>query len=170
MNHKIRELVRAAVIAALYVVLSLLQNLLFPGSESMAVQFRAAEALCVLALFSPSAIAGLSLGCFLFNLTSSGSLPLDFLVGTGATFLAAWGMYALRNLRIWRLPIPALLLPAVSNGLLVGWELTAFVGESPFWFNGLCVAAGEAAVLLTLGVALYAALSRRGLHRRLFGR
>ena len=49
-----RDLTCGAVIAALYVVLTVLQNALLPGSASMAVQFRVAEALCVLALFSPT--------------------------------------------------------------------------------------------------------------------
>ena len=60
-------------------------------------------------------------------------------------------------------------MPAVFNGLLVGWELTYYIGEA-FWFNAACVAAGEAAVLLVLGSALYLALQARGLGARLFGR
>lgn len=164
-----RDLTCGAVIAALYVVLTVLQNVLLPGSASMAVQFRAAEALCVLALFSPAAIAGLSVGCLVFNLTYAAALPLDFLIGTAATLLAGISMYLLRNVRVWKLPLPALLMPAVFNGLLVGWELTYYIGEA-FWFNAACVAAGEAAVLLVLGSALYLALQARGLGARLFGR
>ena len=164
-----RDLTFAAVIAALYVVLSVLQNLLLPGSASMAVQFRVAEALCVLSLFSPTVVYGLGLGCLLYNLTCSGALPLDFLVGTAATLFAGWSMYALRNLRLWKLPVLSLLMPAVFNGLLVGWELTVYIG-SPFWLNALCVAAGELGVLFTLGTALYLALDHGALHRRLFGR
>lgn len=164
-----RDLTCAAVIAALYVVLTVLQNMLFPDSASAAVQFRVSEALCVLALFSPAAIAGLSLGCMIFNLTYAAALPLDFLVGTAATLLATLAMYALRNVRVWKLPLPALLMPAICNALLVGWELTVYIGEA-FWFNALCVAAGEAAVLLILGSALYLALETRGLGARIFGR
>ena len=96
-----RDLTCAAVIAALYVVLTVLQNVLLPGSASMAVQFRVSEALCVLALFSPAAIAGLSLGCLIFNLTYAAALPLDFLIGTAATLLATMAMYRLRNVRVW---------------------------------------------------------------------
>ena len=164
-----RDLTCAAVIAALYVVLTVLQNMLFPDSASAAVQFRVSEALCVLALFSPAAIAGLSLGCLIFNLTYAAALPLDFLVGTAATLLATLAMYALRNVRVWKLPLPALLMPAICNALLVGWELTVYIGEA-FWFNALCVAAGEAGVLLILGSALYLALETRGLGARIFGR
>ncbi len=170
MKKHARSLTHAAIIAALYVVLSLLQNLLLPGSTSMAVQFRIAEALCVLALFTPSAIYGLTLGCLLYNLTYAGALPLDFLIGTAATLFSVWSMYAMRKVRLWRLPVLALLMPAVFNGLLVGWELTVYFGESPFWLNALCVAAGEAAVLFSVGVALYFTLSHRKLNDRLFGR
>ena len=153
-----RKITLGAIIAALYVVLTLLQNLLLPGSASMAVQFRVAEALCILSLFTPSAIWGLSLGCLLFNMTSSGALPLDWLVGTTATALAAIAMYHLRNIKFRKLPVLSLLMPAVMNGILVGAELTVYIKASSLWFNMLCVSVGEIAVLFTLGAALYFAL------------
>ena len=70
-----------ALIAALYVTLTYAQNFLLPGTASQAIQFRASEALCVLALFTPAAIPGLTVGCLLFNI-SNGALPLDFAVQT----------------------------------------------------------------------------------------
>ena len=140
-----------------------LQNLLFPNSASYAVQFRVAEALCVLAIFTPSAIPGLSIGCFLFNLTFAGALPLDPILGTLATFLAAGAMYLLRR-HVWI----ALWMPALFNALLVGWELTLYLGNT-FWFNAFCVALGEAVVLLTLGRILWAVIQKNGLQHRLFG-
>lgn len=163
MKQKIRHLTQSAVIAAAYVVLTMMQNLLLPDSTSWGVQFRASEALCVLALFTPAAIPGLTLGCLLFNLTYAGALPLDFLVGSLATLLATEGMWLLR--RRWKL---ALLLPALTNGLLVGWELSVYVGGA-FWLQALYVAAGEAAVLLTLGSVLYWVIRTRHLDARLFG-
>ena len=162
MTQKVRQMVRAAVIGALYVVLTHLQNLIFPNSASMAIQFRASEALCVLAFFTPAAIPGLTVGCLLFNLTFIGSLPLDFLVGTLATLGATASMRLLR-----RLPFLGLLMPALLNAFLVGWELSVYIGGG-FWLNALYVAIGEAAVLLTLGTALYYALKTRNLHTRLF--
>ena len=59
MRKQTRFLAHSAIIAALYTVLCYLQNLIFPDSASMAIQFRAAEALCVLAFFTPAAIPGL---------------------------------------------------------------------------------------------------------------
>lgn len=164
MRNNTRYLTYAALIAALYVALTYLQNALLPGSASWAIQFRASEALCVLALFTPAAIPGLTVGCLLFNISFSGALPLDFLVGSLASFLAAGGMYLTRRITIKGYPLFAMLLPAISNALLVGWELSVYIGGG-FWLNALYVAIGEAAVLLTLGSALFYTL--RG--KRLFG-
>lgn len=165
-NHS-RFLAHSAIIAALYTILCYLQNFIFPDSASMAVQFRAAEALSVLAFFTPAAIPGLGLGCLLFNLSFAGALPLDFLVGTLASILAAGAMYLLRNVKLWKLPVLGLLMPGIFNAFLVGWELMVYVGGG-FWLNTICVALGEWVVLLTLGSALYLAIRSRGLDTRLF--
>lgn len=167
MHKKIHYMVNAAIIAALYVALTHGQNLLLPGSASMTIQFRASEALCILAFFTPAAIPGLSIGCLVFNLTSGLALPLDFLVGTLATLLAAWGMWASRHVTIQGYPLPGLLMPAITNAVLVGWELSVYIGGG-FWINALYVAMGEAAVLLSLGSTLYYALKSRKLEQRLF--
>lgn len=163
-----RYLAHAAMIAALYTVLTHAQNLMFPDSASMAIQFRLSEALCVLAFFTPAAIPGLTIGCLVFNITNAAALPLDFLVGSLATLLAALGMWLTRKVTIQGYPLPGMLMPALVNALLVGWELTAYIGGG-FWINALCVAIGEAAVLLVLGTALYYALKVRHLDTRLFG-
>lgn len=168
MRKNVRFLSHAALIAALYVALTYLQNMLLPGSATWAIQFRASEALCVLALFTPAAIPGLSIGCLLFNVSFAGALPLDFLVGTAASFLAAWGMRLTRKCTIKGYPLLAMLLPAISNALLVGWELSVYVGGG-FGINALYVAIGEAAVLLILGTALFYAMKARNLDARLFG-
>ena len=167
MHKKNKDLARAALIAALYVVLTHGQNMLFPGSASMSIQFRASEALCVLAFFTPAAISGLTIGCLLFNITSGTALPLDFLVGSLASFAAAWGMWKFRNITVKGYPLLGLLMPAITNAVLVGWELMVYIGGG-FWINAVYVAIGEAAVLLTLGSALYYALKVRHLDTRLF--
>jgi len=159
MRKKYRYLTHAAMIGALYAALTHGQNLLLPGSASMAIQFRLSEALCVLAFFTPAALPGLTLGCLLFNLTSGAALPLDFLVGSAATLLAASGMWLTRRVTWKGLPLLGLLFPALTNALLVGWELTVYIGGG-FWLNAVYVAIGEAAVLFTLGIALYTPLKR----------
>ncbi len=167
MMKKSRYIAYGALIAALYAALSHGQNLLFPGSGSLGIQFRISEILCVLAFFTPAAVPGLTLGCLLFNLTSSGVLPLDPLVGSAATCLAALGMHRLRRVRVLGLPLPGLLLPALTNGILVGWELSVYIGGA-FWLNAAWVALGEATVLLIPGSVLYGILRRRRLSRQLF--
>ena len=166
-NHP-RRLAHAAIIAALYVVLTHFQNILLPGSATWAIQFRLSEALCILAFFTPAAAFGLAVGCLIFNLTFAAALPLDYLVGTLATYLAAKAMWATRNITVRKLPLWGLLMPALTNALLVGLELTVYIGGA-FWFNAVTVAIGEAVVLLTLGSGLYFAMKKRRLDTRLFG-
>ena len=168
MNRKVRYLTHAAIIAALYTVLTHMQNILLPNSASMMIQFRVSEALCVLALFTPAAITGLTVGCLLFNISFAGALPLDWLVGTLASFLSAGAMWLTRKWAIKGYPLLSLLMPALFNAVLVGWELSAYIGGG-FAINALYVAIGELAVLLTLGSLLYTAIRRRGLDKRLFG-
>lgn len=167
MNRQTRYLAHAAIIAALYAALTHLQNLLLPGSATWAIQLRLSEALCVLAFFTPAAIPGLSLGCLLFNLTFAAALPLDFIIGTAATALATAAMWWGRNWTVKGYPLPGMLMPALFNALLVGWELTVYIGGG-FWLNAVYVAIGEAAVLLSAGSVLYSVLKKRGLDQRLF--
>lgn len=167
MKRNSRFLAHSAIIAALYTVLCYFQNLLLPGSASWAIQCRVAEALCVLAFFTPAAIPGLGLGCLLFNIGFAGALPLDFLVGTLASVLAAGSMYLLRNATVRKLPLWGLLMPGIFNAFLVGWELTVYIGGG-FWLNSLYVALGEWIVLLSLGALLYSVIRKRGLDVKLF--
>ena len=159
-----RMIARAALMAALYTALTYLQNFLIPNSATWAIQFRASEAMCVLALFTPAAIPGLSIGCLLFNLSFAGALPLDPLMGTAATALATGAMYLTRRVTLKGYPLLAMLMPAVFNALLVGWELEIYLGGG-FWLNALYVAIGEAAVLLSLGTVLFYTVRGRNLTR-----
>ena len=157
MRNKAKNLTYGALIAAVYVTLAHLQNFLLPGSASAMIQVRIAEVLCIFAFFTPAAIPGLSIGCFLFNLTSSMALPLDFVIGTAATALAAGGMYLLR-----KRPYFGFLLPAIFNGLLVGWELSVYIGGG-FWMNAIYVAIGEV-IAMALSVPLYFTVKKHHLH------
>ena len=168
MRRKILHLIHAAILAALYVVLTNWQNFILPGSATWAIQLRLSEALCVLAFFTPAAAPGLAVGCLIFNLNYAAALPLDWLLGTLATWLACKGMWLTRDLLVGKLPLPGLLMPALTNAVLVGLELTVYIGGG-FWLNALYVAIGEAAVLLIPGNILYFAIKKRGLDRKLFG-
>ena len=168
MSKNTRFLTYAAVIAALYAVLTHMQNLLLPGSATWAIQMRLSEALCVLALFTPAAIPGLTVGCLVFNITYAAALPLDFLVGSLATLLAAGSMWLTRHVTVKGYPLLGMAMPALFNALLVGWELTVYIGGG-FFLNALYVALGELAVLLIFGTVLYYAVKKRHLDTTVFG-
>lgn len=173
-NKKIRFIVQTAIIAAMYAALTYLQNALLPGTTSAAVQFRVSEALNVLALFTPAAIPGLTIGCVLSNLVNIGAgLPLDMIFGSMATLGATASMYFLRNIRIKNYPFFALLMPALWNGAIVGWEIETFFIDGPFLFSdflvqGGLVALGELGVLYILGTLLYFVIIKRELDKKLF--
>lgn len=172
MKKNIRFIVYAGLIAAIYVVLTYLQNFILPDSATWSVQCRFSEALCVLAFFTPAAVPGLAIGCLLFNVSYAGALPLDWVVGTLATLLSCWAMWKTRKIRLpigkAKIPLLGLAMPALSNAFLVGWELTIYIGGA-FWLNAILVSAGELIVLYTAGLVLYMAITSRGLDTRLFG-
>ena len=161
---KTRALVRGAIIAAIYTALTLL----FAPISYGEVQIRIAESLTLLPILLPEAVPALTIGCLLFNLSYAAALPLDAIVGTAASFLATGAMWLTRKITIKGYPLPGLLMPALFNALLVGWELSVYIGGG-FGLNALYVAIGEAAVLLSLGAALYYAIRVRRLDKRLFG-
>ena len=165
----------AAVIAAMYATLTILQNVLLPGSASAAVQFRVSEVLTILALYTPAAIPGLAVGCAVANLSSVAVAgPLDLIIGSAASLIAAVLMYATRNVRLFKLPVLAALMPALVNGVLVGFEIDFFIVNQgsfnfyDFLFHGGCVALGELAVLFLLGLPLTRLIELKGLDKKLF--
>ncbi len=164
---------QAAVIAALYAVLTILQNFLLPGTASMAIQFRVSEVLTILAVFTRAAIPGLTVGCLIANISSIPSLgPVDLIFGTLASFVAAVLMYALRNVRFFKLPILSALMPALVNGIIVGFEIDFFFINNlsfdlrDFLFQGGCVALGELGVLFLLGLPLAVLIEKTGLNKK----
>lgn len=166
-------LVVSALIAAIYAVLSLALSFLSFGP----VQVRVAEALTLLPVFSPVAIVGVTLGCFVTNLvgffTGANILgPLDMLFGTAATLIAALLSYWLRRLRIRNLAIASAIPPIVVNALVIGAELTVlFSGGFPlgvFAVQALQVGLGQL-LSCSLGVYLIWYMERRGLDQKLFG-
>lgn len=179
-----RRVAHVGTIAAVYAALSLVA-LLFLGSLAWGpVQFRVSEALCALALFTPEAIPGLTLGCVIANLANialsgTGMLGmLDVVFGSLATALGAW--FTWRNRRR---PALALLGPVLANALIVpaylplmlqgiGFYTIPFTnialdGAYPamYLFGLLTTGAGEAVVMYVLGLPLYRALLRTPLVR-----
>ena len=116
MNKKVLYLVHGAVIAALYVVLTMLANAL--GLANYAIQVRFSEALTILPVFTPAAIPGLFLGCIISN-TMTGCMLLDIIFGSLATLIGAFGTYLLRNQNKWLAPLP----PIIANTIIVPFVL-----------------------------------------------
>ena len=169
-----KYIAQAAVIAAMYATLTILQNILLPGTASMMIQFRVAEVLTILALYTHAAIPGLTVGCVAANISSIFALgPYDLIFGALASFFAALTMYALRNVRFFKLPVLAALMPALFNGLIVGFEISFFFNNNrsfnlpDFLFVSACVAIGELAVLFILGLPLAYALEKTDLKEKL---
>ena len=168
MRNRNRFLTHAAIIGALYVVLTHMQNILIPNSASFAIQCRLSEALCVLAFFTPAAIPGLTVGWLVFNITFAAALPLDWIVGSLATLTATAAMWGLRRILVAGYPLPGMLMPVLTNAALVGWELSVYIGGG-FWLNALYVAIGELIVMLVFGPILYRVIRKRKLDQLLFG-
>ena len=144
-------LCQAACIAALYVILTLLSSTL--GLASGAVQIRLSEMLCLLPIFLPAAIPGVTVGCLLANLLT-GAVWLDVLVGPIATLIGALGTYWLRRYR-WLAPLP----PVLSNALLVPLVLAYGYGvEQAIGWMMLTVGIGEILSVYVLGMLLLRAL------------
>ncbi len=146
-----RYLVRAALYAALYAVLTLA-----PGLNALAygqLQFRLSEALTVLACVDPAAVPGLTIGTALGNLNSP-MLVVDVLFGSLLTLLAVSLMQRIGPRFI------ALVVPVIVNGLGVA-AMLAIMLELPFWASAVWVGAGEAAVMATAGAALLVVVRQR---------
>ncbi len=167
-SKKIYGIVAGAVVAALYVALTYSQEALLPGTTSMAVQFRLSEALTMLCVFTPYAIPGVTVGCFLANIVSSGALPIDMIMGTLASFLAAICMYKARNITLKGMPLVSALMPAIFNGIIIGAEIEIFFIEGSFNFvsfltQASLVALGELGVCFTVGLLLVRTIKNKNL-------
>ena len=155
-SKKVRFLVFSAIIAALYAVFTYAAA--FFNLAYGPIQFRFSEALNVLCLFTPAAIPGLTVGCLIANIFSFN--PIDLVMGTLATLIAAVTMYLLKNVKIGSFPFLSMLMPVISNGIIVGLEIAIFFTDGGASLTGFLVAAaevafGELAVMMTLGTALY---------------
>ncbi len=150
-STNVRAMTRGALIAALYVVLTYLANAM--GLASGVIQFRISEALCILPIFMPEAIAGLFIGCFISNMVT-GCLPWDIVFGSLATLIGALGAYYLRtvpNKYIWLPTLPTI----VANAIIVPPVLITVYGSTDsYFFILLTVTIGEVVCAGILGTLL----------------
>lgn len=149
---KTNRLARTAMIAAVYVVISLVFAPLAYG----AIQVRFSEALTLLPIFTPDAIIGVTLGCFITNMI--GSSPVDMVVGTLATLVSAIMTYKLASIRTNGLPLVAALPPIIINAVVVGFEITFLFSDVHtlpiLFFNMLTVGIGQVISCGVIGVVL----------------
>lgn len=164
MNNRVYRLVFSALLAAIYAAVTLSTG--FMSYHSL--QFRVAEALCILPALLPFSTWGLFIGCVLANIFSPIGVA-DMVFGSLASLCAC--LCAARigrgGLSMGR-SIAVCLMPVVWNAVVVGL-LLAFAGtnagdSAPFWLlfagNALSVAFGEAVVMFILGLPLLRWLQR----------
>ncbi len=145
MKSTTKSLVKIAVIAALYAAVTLSLPMLSYGG----LQFRVSEALTILPFFFWEAIPGLFIGCIIANIPMG---PMDMVLGSAATLVAAVLTYSLRKAP----KAFGFLPPVIVNALVVPVILLTIPGASAGYFmDALTVFIGQAGVVFTLGVILY---------------
>ena len=146
-NKKVLFLTHAAMIAAIYVVLTLVFQAISFGE----IQVRIAEALTILPAFTPAAIPGLFIGCIIGNIFGGSILP-DIIFGSLATLIGSCFTYLLRNQNKYLAPLP----PIISNTVIVPLVLKYAYGFNlPIAFMMLTVGIGEVISCGVLGMILY---------------
>ena len=151
-DKKVTFLTQAAMIAALYVVLTFV----FAPISFGEVQIRIAEMLTVLPIFTPAAVPGLFVGCLIGNITGGAMLP-DVIFGSIATLVGAAGTCCLRNTNRFFAVLP----PIVANVLIVPFVLRDAYGVAlPILFLMLTVGIGEVVACGVLGNCLITVLNR----------
>ncbi len=148
------KVAQGGIIAALYVVLTLVSNAF--GLANGAIQVRISEALTVLPVFTSAAIPGLFAGCIISNTLTGAVLP-DIIFGSLATLAAGIVTYRIRHLNRFLAPVP----PILANTLVVPFVLRyAYGAEDAIPFMMLTVFAGEFISCGVLGMMLYPVMSR----------
>lgn len=151
-NKKVLFLTQAAMIAAIYVVLTIV----FQPFSFGQIQVRIAEALTILPLFTPAAIPGLYVGCMIGNILGGSILP-DIVWGSFATLIGAIFTYLLRK----QVKFAAVLPPIISNTIIVPLVLRYAYGIAlPIPFMMLTVGIGEVISCGVLGIIIHSALKK----------
>lgn len=151
-ENKIMFMCQAAMIAAIYIVITIIGGALSFGE----IQIRFSEALTILPVFTPAAIPGLFVGCLLGNIIGGCILP-DIIFGSLATLIGAWFTWTLRSKSKYLAPLP----PILANTLIVPFILRyGYQVPLPIPFMMLTVGIGEIVSCGVLGLVLHSALSR----------
>ncbi len=154
MKNNTLYLTQGALIAALYVALTIISN--FAGLANGAIQLRLSEMLTILPVFTVAAIPGLAVGCALANI-ATGCALWDIVFGTLATTLGALGTYYIGR----KYPYIGPIFPIAANALIVPKILQIVYGaEGAYWYFVLTVGIGEILSCGALGILLYRALRK----------
>lgn len=147
-----KKITHSAMIAAIYVVLTLL----FRPFSFGEIQVRIAEALTILPVFTSAAIPGLFIGCLIANILGGSILP-DIIFGSLATLIGAYFTCLLRKKNKFLAPLP----PIISNTVIIPFVLRYAYGINlPIYFLMLTVCIGEIISCGVLGMIVYAALNK----------
>lgn len=173
LSVSLHRLVEIGMIAALYAVMTLVLSPISFG----AVQLRFSEMLTILPVFTKSAVPGLALGCAIANAVGVATGvniagAWDILIGTAATLGAAWCSYAVRGVRIKRLPVLATIPPVLFNAVIIGAELCVMIlgkWDMPFFLlMAAQVGAGQIVPCIVGGLVLCSMLARGNLEKKIF--
>ena len=161
-KYDVRQLTLAAMVAALYAVMSYFGNIF--GLTFAGIQFRFSEALCVLPFLFPATAPGLFIGCLITNPISPYG-PLDIAVGSLATLLAALWTSKMPNK--WLAPLPPVICNTVMVGFTIAFSMTYIPGQglgegflAAWAIQGLGVGLGELGACYALGLLLLTVLPK----------
>lgn len=152
MNDKIKYLVRAACVAAIYAVLTVVTQPISFG----AMQLRVSEALTLLPFLFPEAVWGVTIGCLIANLL--GGTILDVIFGTLATLLAAIATKKMKS--IWLAPLPPVLFNALIVGAVIAFNTYAEPTLALVATTCLMIGASQAIVCYIIGIPFMALVNK----------
>ena len=151
-KYKIRRILSTIlIIALLYVILTVVCSA--KGLASGPFQLRISEALCILPIFTPSAIPGLFLGCLTANWITGG-VELDIILGSITTLVGGVGTYLLRKHRYI-----ACVPPIIANMVILPYILINIYGlHQSFISLMLMIGISEFICVFVLGQLLVSVL------------
>lgn len=165
-KKKVNNLVLAGIIAAVYVVLTFISSALNVAYGP--IQFRFSEVMTILPAFTPAAIPGLTIGCFIANLGSPYG-AVDIICGTFATFLASILTYYTRKITLKKLPLISFFFPVIVNAIIIGLEITLLIPEgfkmTAFLITAIQIGFGQLVVCYGLGIPFYLTIKKSKFHK-----
>lgn len=167
-RKRLNYIITAALIAAAYTALTFLSGVF--GLAFGPIQLRISEVLTILPVFTPAAIPGLTVGCFISNIASFNAI--DMLFGTLATLAAAYLTYCFKSIKFKDIPLLAMLPPVLVNAVVVGFEIAVFfMPEKSFIWAFLLsateVGLGQFIVCYIFGVPFYLAVNKFNFFKKL---